>query len=309
MTILYLTPVHPLLTQGFPLPRWQTQMSHVRSLEELGHHVSVVTYTPNDHIQLSLSERVIYNTKIALFSGKADVVFLSLGADVLFSATIQLLKKKLHVPLIVLSGVSPVTNGNPRERSIAKSADIVATNDPSHAREWRELGARQSIVLPISAIDPALHYPRKVKRDIDILFVGTVTPDRERFFQKFRKLLAPGISFVIKHHVFEEEYAKLLSRAKIVLNPIRPEMRHGANLRLFEIPAFGALQLSSFTKKEWFEEKKEIVTYQDTKDAVGKARYYVQHEKERRKIVEIATERVFKEHTFKKRFEKLIAYE
>lgn len=311
MKILYLSPVHPLLTPGNPLPRWQTQMSHVRVLKQLGHHVDVVVYTPKDHIRVSPAERVSYNLAViarSLQRGNlsVDVIFLSLGADVLFPTTIRFLKQKLHAPLLILSGVSPITDGNPRERAIAKYADLVATNDPLHANEWKELGAKRVSVLPISAIDPELHYSRGVKRDIDVLFVGTVTPEREELFRKFRKLLAPETSFVVKHHVFEKNYAVLLSRAKIALNPLRPEMKRGANLRLFEIPAFGALQVASHTSPKWFVEGKEILTYQDAKDAARLVIYYLSHEKIREQIAQRGQERTVSEHTFQRRFEKLI---
>ena len=36
---------------------------------------------------------------------------------------------------------------------------------------------------------------------------------------------------------------------KDCFKPIRPEMKNGANLRMFEIPAFGALELGSYGKK------------------------------------------------------------
>lgn len=347
MNILYLSPVHPLLTPGDPLPKWQTQMSHVRALEQLSHSVKVIAYTPKTHIRVSLVERVFYNIKLLFYvsfigeicsftvtthlktrSGwpydgnrftrkfvnftrrskhlPIGAIFLSLGADVLFPMTIRLLKWRLRVPLVILSGVSPIRDGNPRERVMAKYVGLVATNDPSHAQEWKELGARKAIVLPISAIDPELHYSRDIKRDIDVLFVGTVTPEREQFFQKFHKLLSPHTSFVVKHHVFEEDYVKLLSRAKIVLNPLRPEMKRGANLRLFEIPACGALQLASHTNPEWFTEGKEILTYDDAEDAARLVNYYLSHKGERERIAKRGQERTLGEHTFQKRFKKLI---
>lgn len=312
MTILYLSPVHPLLTPGRPLPQWQTQASHVRAFRALGHQVEILTYTPRDHIRVTVPERLFYNLKILLFRKNVDAIFFSLGADVLFPTTVRFLKQKLHARLVILSGVSPVSNGNPRERGMASIADLIATNDQSHADEWKRLGATRATVLPISAIDPELYKgptfgtKGRTLRNIDVLFVGTVTPEREQFFQKFRKLLAPGVSFMVKHHVFEDEYTALLSRAKIALNPLRPQMRSGANLRLFEIPALGALELASHTSPEWLIEGKEIVTYKNAEDAARLVEYYLSYEKEREKIVQRGRERVFREHTFDKRFEKLL---
>lgn len=314
MNILYLSPVHPLLTPGNPLPRLQTQMSHIRALRKLGHHVDAAVYTPKDHIRVTVPERIWYNANILTPGKMADAIFFSLGADVLFPITLRLLKRRLHAPLVILSGVSPIHDGNPRERGMASLADLVVTNDQSHADEWKKLGAKKTTVLPISAIDPELYrgsafgIKGRSLRNIDVLFVGTVTPEREEFFRKFRKLLAPGISFVVKHHLFEEAYTQLLSRAKIVLNPLRLEMRKGANLRLFEIPACGALQLASHTSSEWFADGKEMVTYKNTSDAVRLTHYYLLHRTERERIVVAGQKRALKEHTFKKRFEKLLKF-
>ena len=47
----------------------------------------------------------------------------------------------------------------PIERAAAPCIDLVVANDFYHAIQWRELGARRVEVLPMSAIDPAFHYP------------------------------------------------------------------------------------------------------------------------------------------------------
>ena len=51
--------------------------------------------------------------------------------------------------MVILSGVSPVSNGNSREREMAKLVYLAAVNDEKQAGEWRKLGARKTVVLPI----------------------------------------------------------------------------------------------------------------------------------------------------------------
>lgn len=310
MRILYLSPVHPLLTPGHPLPRWQTQASHVRALQQLGHEVHVCCYTPADHIQLNLMERFRCNASAALratLSRPVDLVMLSLGADVLFPAVVSFIKRITSAPLVVLSGVSPITDGNPREHRIATLIDLVANNDPTHAQQWLALGAERAEVLPISAIDPQLHYPRTINKDIDVLFIGTVTDQRQLLFREIRRHLGKGVKLVIRHHVWEEEYAYLISRSKIVINPLRPQMPQGANLRLFEIPAFGSFQLAGFTKPEWFVAGKEIAIYRDPIDAAELVKYYLIHQQKRQQMAGRAMNRVGQEHTFAHRFRKLLS--
>ena len=76
----------------------------------------------------------------------------------LFPQTLRLIKWLTKAPLVILSGVSPVSDGNPRERAIAKFADLAAVNDEGHAQEWRKLGAKKTVVLPISGVDPELPF-------------------------------------------------------------------------------------------------------------------------------------------------------
>lgn len=306
MKILYLSPIHPFLTPGNPLPRWQTQASHVRALAALGHDVTVVPYAPRRLGPVTIRERIVGNLGVLGIFGRFDLVLLSLGADVLLPITLRLLLRRLRAPLVILSGVSPVKFGNPRERALAPLAFLVVANDLLHAREWERLGAPRTVVLPISAADPTLHFPRlSVRRDLDVVFAGTVSEDRARFFRDLRHLLSPLISVTVQHFLWEEDYAVLLSRAKIALNPIRPSMKHGANLRLFEIPAFGALELSSSTSPAWLIPGKEVVVYDSPKDAATKIVYYLKHQKERERIARAGMRRVFQEHTFMHRFRKL----
>lgn len=313
MRFLYFSPIHPFLTklEGDVLPRWQTQACHVRALEHLGHQVTVIAYTTSAGVRPNPLTRLTLNVaSMAKAFGAArvpvDGILLSLGADVLFTGTMSWIQKHVHAPLVILSGVSPITDGNPRDRAMALFADLVVTNDASHARQWKGLGAKRSIVLPISAIDPLLHYPRPVDRDIDVVFAGTMTPRRRSFLDALRSKLSPGVTFETREYVWEEDYALLLSRAKIALNPIRPEMNRGANLRMFEIPAFGAMELGSFSNPQWLKPSVEMILYKDPDDAAGKIAYYLVDESRRTPIAKRAYQRVMKEHTFVHRFRRLV---
>ena len=329
MTILFFSPVHPLLTPGNPLPRWQMQASWVRGLEKQGHQVQVVKYTPGDKTKLNWLERMWWNLRIisriiGLYKGPTllrqgrtlgtDLIIFSLGADVLLPQTLRLIKWLTKAPLVILSGVSPVSDGNPRERAIAEYVDLAAVNDEKQADEWRKLGVKRAVVLPISAMDPELHFNEgpalpgqgRALKDIDVLFVGTLTPERKKFIGLLRKLLPEAVNFVVKEFVWEEEYAGLMSRAKIVLNPVRPEMKHGANLRMFEIPAFGGLELGSFGKKEWLTPGKEMLVYKDAEEAAELIKRYLKDSKRRQEMIERGKRRVFREHRFEDRAGKLM---
>lgn len=308
MKIIFLSPVHPLLTPADPLPRWQMQMSRVRALQKTGHQVKVVKYTPRK-IRLGWDERVRWNIRVIgeIWGIRgSDLIIYSLGADVLLPMTIWWIKLISGAKLIAMSGVSPIISGNSRERSMAKQFDLVLTNDDVHSQQWLRLGAKKALNLPLSAMDPELHYPRQTKKDIDVLFVGTYTPERKIFLNKIRKLLPAKIRVIFEQFVWEEKYALLMSRAKIILNPLREEMKNGANLRMFEVPAFGALLLGNNGRKEWLWPGKEMVVYKNAEDAAEKIIYYLKNKTEREKIVKNGMDRVAAEHTFLDRTKKLL---
>lgn len=363
--------MQPFLTPGEPLPRWQMQASWARALGRLGHEVRVVKYTPDDRIRLGWGERIAWNLRVVRGVwevGEADLIIYSLGADVLLPQTLNLLKAGLPRPakgeprndwvkLVVLSGVSPIKDGNPRERAMASLVDLAATNDESHAREWLELGAKRAVVLPIAGIDPELHHPRfsddprrhffdtlgsessltsslplgqkenkalsgsssmiskmassdhlfdERVRDIDVVFVGTLTQERRRFFDKLRQLLPKTVKMVIKEFVWEEEYAELMSRAKIGVNLLRPEMERGVNLRAFEIPAFGAMEITSFCRKEWLVPGKEVEVFGSAKEAAELIKKYLKNDRARERMAAAGQERVMREHMFDERAERLM---
>ena len=63
---------------------------------------------------------------------------------------------------IFFTGVAPETLSL-AERRIGILSKLVVVNDPAHIRVWNQLGARQTICLPISAIDPD-DYPKKMAK-------------------------------------------------------------------------------------------------------------------------------------------------
>jgi spore maturation protein CgeB len=77
--------------------------------------------------------------------------------------------------------------------------------------------------------------------------------------------------------------------------------------RHFEIPACGGFAISSLADdiKNYFEPDKEMVFYKNIDDLAEKIKYYLEHNKERQKIAQAGYQRIIKEHTYKKRFNKI----
>ncbi len=78
------------------------------------------------------------------------------------------------------------------------------------------------------------------------------------------------------------------------------------NLRNFEIPMSGGLQICRYTDEmaEYFEEDKEIILYKSNEELIDKAKYYYSQEREdtRRRMRKAARERAVSQHTWFNRF-------
>ena len=84
------------------------------------------------------------------------------------------------------------------------------------------------------------------------------------------------------------------------------------NLRSFEIPMSGGLQICSYCDElaEYFEEDKEIIFYRNNEELIDKARFYLKSEnyKIRMKMKTAARRRAENDHTWFDRFKKVFDY-
>jgi spore maturation protein CgeB len=101
---------------------------------------------------------------------------------------------------------------------------------------------------------------------------------------------------------------RVLAQSGIVIN-FHEDVHEGeaANMRLFEATGSGALLITEGYENlpEIFEPGREVVTYEDTDDLVGKIRYYLEHEDERIRIAKAGQARTLSEHTFAQRMREL----
>lgn len=250
---------------------------------------------------------------------RPEVIVMSGGVSELVGFEL-ILAKHLGVKITLLHGVDPGTAATGYEKRLLNLFDLIVTNSQTHAQAWLKLGAKQAIGLPYSGIDPDYHQPEAVDRDIDLVFVGTLFSDRIKFLEKLidqglpiqvygfvpdKIKLTSAIKSVYQGEAWGQNLINLYSRAKIVLNPLPDHMPDGGNLRLFEIPAAGALQLASYCDPDWFELDKEIVVYDSLKDLEQKVKHYLRHTKTRQKIAKAGQKRVLHDYTYQQRFKQI----
>lgn len=256
-------------------------------------------------------------------------IFISSGSSSLFPQTFKKIKQIHSCKIFLLAGVNPEYASPKNEREMIRSGliDLVIENDEGYAKNWKKIGAAKVIVLPISAVDPKIH--KKINLSLaelkqygsDVCFVGTLNADRQTILAtltRFNLKIWGDIPLGQKLDKCLEKYycgqargekmVKIFNASKIVLNFQPKDMTTGGNMRTFEIPGCGSFQLADKADSRWFINNKEIVLFHNSQDLIQKIEYYLNHEKERKKIAENGYVRAHSEHTYKNRFKKILKF-
>jgi hypothetical protein len=193
-----------------------------------------------------------------------------------------------------------------------------------------------SIFLPL-AYDPSFYFPeRPVEKDIDVYFVGSLSPRISFLDQVAKKLGEQNISFHIdgrlgflrrlgflfrrQNNYFRrcasfksrthEQINKYSNRAKICLN-IQPKQATSAlNIRTYEILGTGSFQLTNSTPvlERFFRDQHSLVVYTDVGDLIEKINYYLSESKKREQIALKGHELAANCHLFRYRVEEILKH-
>lgn len=74
----------------------------------------------------------------------------------------------------------------------------------------------------------------------------------------------------------------------MVFNMVRAEHGCAHSMKTFEIPACGGFMLTNWTKEqaEFFEDDKDCVFFHTQEEMLDRAKYYISHDAQRRRIAE-----------------------
>jgi glycosyltransferase involved in cell wall biosynthesis len=155
--------------------------------------------------------------------------------------------------------------------------------------------------LFLSAIDPNFHKPIDgIIKDIDILFVGTLLPRRQKIISE----LSDSFS-VTTCSAFGEDMVNLINRAKIVLN-IHGEDFLDTETRVYETLACKRFLLTeTLSSENPFQDGVHLVETKNIKDLKEKIAYYLDNPIKRETIAEAGYQEVIQHHTLKKRAEQI----
>jgi len=197
-------------------------------------------------------------------------------------------------------------------RSSLRFYDLVVTTKAYELDLYRELGAR-NVLFQHPSFEAAVHRPEEATEEereryrCDVVFVGTYAPGRERYLLP---LAEAGIDLAIWgngwHRGFRRrglrdlrlqkhlrgqglggrDYALALGCACIGLGLLSPLVPDRSTTRSLEIPACSTLLLAERTEEHQalFEEGREAEFFASEEELVEKARYYLGHDEERRRL-------------------------
>ncbi len=144
---------------------------------------------------------------------------------------------------------------------MAKHFDIVFLAQQSHVKIFKEYGIRHVFWLPL-ACHPELYPTESLPRDIDVSYVGSLSPDEG---DKRRRLLTKVANTFPNNYIGKKwplKMAEIYARSKIVVNSA---INYDLNMRVFEGMAGGALLITdpADSIQELFEDGKDLIIYKD----------------------------------------------
>jgi hypothetical protein len=195
--------------------------------------------------------------------------------------------------------------------------DLHVTTKSWQVAELPGIGARAAILSP-NAFDPDTHRPvaltpeERARWSSEVLFVGQVDVER---VEMVLSLCRAGMEVTVhgpdwhRHrgahpalHVGERwvsdlDYARAVSGARVTLGFLRRVVRDLQTTRSVEIPACGGFMLAdrSTEHQALFAEGVEAAYFGSLDELVAKARYYLDHEDERRAIAAAGRERCLRD--------------
>jgi len=307
MNILLISPLHPKLKtkNSKSLPKYQAQFFWVKALKALGHQVKTFPLTQRQSKLLNN-----FKLKKVIQTFKPDQIFLSAGID----------KLSPLAKTVFFCGVPP-RYLSPDEIKSASKARLIVVNCTSRINLWKKFSKAKIIALPFSAVDPDYFKPDKVKKDINLCFVATLFPKRQ---QQLKKLIQAGINIKIwgwippkskllsglkpfyQGEAWGSQVIDIYQRSKMALNLNPHQMKDGANLRTFEIPACKTLQFIDKINPKYYLAKKEIIVFASPEDLKAKINYLQNHPEKTKKIINAGYEKTINHHTFINRFKTLM---
>jgi glycosyl transferase family 1 len=258
-----------------------------------------------------------------------DFILLFGNAKILFGTLVTI---RLILPSAKIIWVWPDTPMNLESHNLdnAKLFDLSATYSSSTMESYSLLGFNNTQWVPLAG-DNFMHYNKVPSADefaCDLSFVGMWRPERERIMTAINNNF-PELNIELHGNYWQRNcsdkhlmkrwkgagfYAKELSgffnKSRININIIDDTNYPAANMRFFEIPVSGGLQLVSPCPEMevHFEDKKNILFFKDEKDIIEKIRWILGNAAKAQEIRQAAHDLVTTQHTYTNRLTAILNY-
>ncbi len=251
--------------------------------------------------------------------------------------TLRLIRRKLPGTILVNVNYDDFFSPSPGNRfpdleGIVPLYHWIFPSKQVNVEELRPLGAERVHYLPLG-YDGSANFPVWPSAEIrdkygrQLSFAGTFTPARARLLESLdefslsiwgaywnRAKLQSGLRMAVKRTgngriVRGADLSAILNASPIGLNFLRGENRDTHNHRSFELPACGVFTLSERSEElgDFFAEGKEMAFFSSPEELREKARYYLEHDREREAVARAGFERVRTgKHTIRDRVERIL---
>ncbi len=201
-------------------------------------------------------------------------------------------------------------------KPVAKFFDFAFSGNAACVPLYQSWGVKRCDFLPLccpdSEVDPSMTVERILagEREVDLVFLGEREsswrqPRLDRLQAAFPQAIMQGRGWPAGFLPAEQKLP-LYTRAKIgwnLHNSVGP-----VNLRTYALPANGVMEICDNKCRlgQLFELGREVVGFDTIEECIELTRYYLAHEQERREIAARGFERVMRDYTEEKQWERLL---
>ncbi len=200
----------------------------------------------------------------------------------------------------------------------AERFDFVFFNQKKATEEYNKIHKKNPAIWLPHAAEPKAYPKFEILKKWDIVFIGHVQETQNEYFHNLTRVDVLDRAFKEFPNFYYgsrdgghpeinmfEDASKKFCQSKIVLNY---SIKDDINMRVFEALSSGSFLLTNWlpTLGDLFEDGKHLVTYKTLDEMVEKAKYYIEHDKERERIAALGHKEFMAKHTYRKRIETIL---
>ncbi len=266
------------------------------------------------------------NRELAIYykSNLPDITIVVGNTPLLFGTLAFI--KSIDQGKLVLYWPDTLFNLTPIQKDAAPLYDSVATYSSTSEKIFRQIGFQHTFFMPFAGDNEFLGEPsNEAHFDVDLSFAGGWRPEREAALASIAnafpqaRLLIKGTDWerfctnkaLLKYcepkPVYGTAFGDFIRRSRINLNVIDDTNYPAANMRFFEVPAVGGLQLSSACPEmeNVFLHKQDILYFSNEQEMIENIQWVFDNPAAASALRSQAAAKVQSQHTYIKRLEGL----